>query len=41
MLRQDNGIDCGYNTLKFMDDILQAFKNVGVQNIDAVCILRS
>ncbi|XP_057546920.1 uncharacterized protein LOC130825618 isoform X2 [Amaranthus tricolor] len=31
-----NSVDCGYYTLKYMDDILQSVKEVGVENIDTV-----
>ncbi|XP_057529500.1 uncharacterized protein LOC130808069 isoform X2 [Amaranthus tricolor] len=31
-----NSVDCGYYTLKYMDDILKSVKEIGVENIDAV-----
>ncbi|XP_057538329.1 uncharacterized protein LOC130815843 isoform X1 [Amaranthus tricolor] len=29
-------VDCGYYTLKYMDDIIKSVKDFGVENIDAV-----
>ncbi|XP_057541584.1 uncharacterized protein LOC130820280 [Amaranthus tricolor] len=31
-----NTVDCGYYTLKYMEDILQFVKEIGVENIDVV-----